>query len=238
MPPEPPAVRDLIDVLEAAAELVARPGNRFLWSPWDDAAEARAELRGLIAALRGDARPDRVRYAVVFAPTGPLQELAIDSGWGDAFLVLAERFDRVAGRIWGADGDEAGDAPEPVFGCARCWPDDAEAAWAARAALERDMVLIDASHVIAALLRCRACDQVFLSVFTERIDWTGGDDPQSWTVLPLTPAEAAGLRAHDALPEAALDALGAGRRSLRREHPSDGAVRVYWGAGLRVGPHD
>jgi hypothetical protein len=29
----------------------------------------------------------------LFLPTGPLQELAIEHGWGDAFLALADRFD-------------------------------------------------------------------------------------------------------------------------------------------------
>jgi hypothetical protein len=30
---------------------------------------------------------------VLFAPTGPIQEVSISSGWGEAFLSLAERFD-------------------------------------------------------------------------------------------------------------------------------------------------
>ena len=30
----------------------------------------------------------------IFAPTGPLQETAIDNGWGDRFLELSTEFDR------------------------------------------------------------------------------------------------------------------------------------------------
>jgi hypothetical protein len=30
---------------------------------------------------------------VLFAPTGPLQELSLSSGWADDFLKLASRFD-------------------------------------------------------------------------------------------------------------------------------------------------
>ena len=31
--------------------------------------------------------------SVLFAPTGPMQELSIDSGWGQEFIALADRFD-------------------------------------------------------------------------------------------------------------------------------------------------
>ncbi|HEX8181606.1 MAG TPA: hypothetical protein VF525_18845 [Pyrinomonadaceae bacterium] len=30
---------------------------------------------------------------VLFAPTGPMQEVSLSSGWGEEFLALAERFD-------------------------------------------------------------------------------------------------------------------------------------------------
>jgi len=30
----------------------------------------------------------------LFAPTGPIQEVSLSSGWGQEFLELAERFDK------------------------------------------------------------------------------------------------------------------------------------------------
>ena len=30
---------------------------------------------------------------VLFAPTGPIQEVSLSSGWGKEFLALSERFD-------------------------------------------------------------------------------------------------------------------------------------------------
>jgi len=38
---------------------------------------------------------------VLFAPTGPIQEVSLSSGWGDAFLKIAEQFDRAAERAYG-----------------------------------------------------------------------------------------------------------------------------------------
>jgi hypothetical protein len=59
----------------------------------DDDALAR-ELDGHLERLRDG--PIRT-WAVggLFLPTSPLQELAIDRGWGHAFLALADRFDAI-----------------------------------------------------------------------------------------------------------------------------------------------
>ncbi|HEX8500193.1 MAG TPA: hypothetical protein VF659_06330 [Pyrinomonadaceae bacterium] len=125
------------------------------------------------------------------------------------------------------------------FGCNLCWPADAGAAWGARGGLTRLRELIDESHFIVAILACPGCGQQYVSVFTEMIDWVGGNDPQYWTLLPLTRAEAEGLlRQGASLNEMSLNALGRGRRSLRRDHPKDGPPRVFWGSGVHVGPHD
>ena len=89
----------LIAVLEEAKALVARPGNDFSWSSWGDEAAALAELDGLVAELAAGAMPDRVTLNVVFAATGPLQELAMSSGWAETFLRLAERYDVEIARL-------------------------------------------------------------------------------------------------------------------------------------------
>jgi hypothetical protein len=129
--------------------------------------------------------------------------------------------------------------PAAGFGCAHCWPPAAEAAWEAHGTLSRIAELIDESHFHVAILACPRCDQRFVSVFTETIDWVDGDDPQYWTVLPITEAEAADLaRQGAALTEAGLHALGPGRRCLRLDHPNGAAGRIAWGTGLPLGPHD
>ncbi|HEX8281934.1 MAG TPA: hypothetical protein VF588_01045 [Pyrinomonadaceae bacterium] len=125
------------------------------------------------------------------------------------------------------------------FGCGLCWPADAHAAWAARDGLTRLKELIDESHFIVAILVCPRCDQRYVSIFTEMIDWGGGNDPQYWTLMPITEAEADGLiQQETSLDDMALNALGRGRRSLWRDHPKAGPPRVSWGSGVFVGPHD
>ena len=130
-------------------------------------------------------------------------------------------------------------APETdQFGCPECWPPAPDDAWRAREFLDRDD-LIDESHFIVALLTCADCGQVFLSVFTETIDWEDGDDPQHWTVLPLTGSEAATLvEKKGSLTERDLLEIGASRRSLRLDAPKGKPSALSWGSGLLIGPHD
>ena len=125
------------------------------------------------------------------------------------------------------------------FGCQHCWPTDAPAAWEARGRLTRLKELIDESHFIVAILLCQRCDQRYVSIFTELIDWEAGEDPQYWTLMPITETEAEGLTQQGSLlNEDSLNAIGPGRRCLRRNHPKAGPPQVFWGRGVLVGPHD
>ena len=125
------------------------------------------------------------------------------------------------------------------FGCDVCWPANARSAWVARNDLTRVKELIDESHFIVAILACGRCDQQYVSMFTEMIDWNDGDDPQSWTLMPVTRPEAEHLMQQETAVNAmTLNALGRGRRSLLRDHPKGKTPRVFWGSGLVVGPHD
>jgi hypothetical protein len=133
--------------------------------------------------------------------------------------------------------NEAMDTHE--FGCGQCWPSDADAAWKARASLEKVDDLIDESHFHVMILACNQCAQRYISVFTETIDWIDGEDPQYWTVLPITLPEADALvEQRSRLSEEKLNLLGPARRCLRRDHPAAQPPMLYWATGLYVGEHD
>jgi hypothetical protein len=102
----------MVNVLRESRDLVARPENDFAWSSWMDTENALAEIDGMIEALEGG---DPLGYwagTVVFVPTGPMQELSLSSGWGDAFIALADRWDAAA--AWGMR------VPQPPDGECRC----------------------------------------------------------------------------------------------------------------------
>jgi hypothetical protein len=94
------AKQKLADVLREAITWLSRPDNYFAWSTWDNANEALAEIRGHIAALDAGKLPPKIDLWVLFAPTGPIQEVSVSSGWGNDFLELSSRFDRALKRAY------------------------------------------------------------------------------------------------------------------------------------------
>ena len=87
------ARKEMVGVLQEAKALVQQPGNDFAWASWHGLEDAVAELDDLIRQVESGKVENPVMLRVIFAPTGPLQELSLDSGWADEFMELANRFD-------------------------------------------------------------------------------------------------------------------------------------------------
>ncbi len=90
----------LVKVLRSAIELLSLPDNDFCWSSWENYDEALKEIESLIKSIKAGALPERLDVAVLFAPTGPIQEVSLSSGWGEAFLRVAEKYDDVEKLLW------------------------------------------------------------------------------------------------------------------------------------------
>jgi hypothetical protein len=90
---------ELIAVIEEAKALASLPGNDFSWSSWPDEGAALTELDAILNQLGKGELPDLADLSVLFAPTGPLQEVSLSSGWGQQFLLLASRFDAALERV-------------------------------------------------------------------------------------------------------------------------------------------
>ncbi|WP_166380493.1 hypothetical protein [Catellatospora methionotrophica] len=82
----------MVDLLGEVRGWLARPDSDYSWSSFLDADAALTEIDELTARVRADGRVP-FGLSVLFAPTGPIQEVALSSGWGDEFLALADRFD-------------------------------------------------------------------------------------------------------------------------------------------------
>jgi hypothetical protein len=110
---------ELEQVLNDAIVCLSRPDNVFTWSTWSDRQAAWDELDGLVARLSaGDvARQD---LAMLFAPTGPIQDVSSPSGWGGEFLALAERFEAaMSSAPWCPSCERLLRGPQANF-CRRC----------------------------------------------------------------------------------------------------------------------
>lgn len=90
----------LAEVLRSTVELLSLPDNDFAWSSWKAKGTAIAEIERVLALVEAGELPERSSVSVLFAPTGPIQEVSVSSGWGEAFLKVAERYDRAEQRLW------------------------------------------------------------------------------------------------------------------------------------------
>lgn len=93
--------RNLAGALREARSFLALPDNDFAWSSWQCGKDACRELDTLIAEIESGQLPRKLDLEVLFAVTGPIQEVSLSSGWGKKFLELASRFDTAMEGVYG-----------------------------------------------------------------------------------------------------------------------------------------
>ena len=89
----------LMTILCETQQLLNREGNDFSLSSWNDAREANAEIERQLQRIEQADYSDLLNLRVLYAPTGPIQEVSVSSGWGNEFLAVAERFDNEIKRL-------------------------------------------------------------------------------------------------------------------------------------------
>jgi hypothetical protein len=61
--------------------------------------EASLELEFFIDQIKSNQSIDRNHLALLFAPTGIIQECSISNGWDEQYLKLSEKFDRLIQKL-------------------------------------------------------------------------------------------------------------------------------------------
>ena len=84
----------LREVLAKVKERVDR-SEESDWTPFTPS-EVSSDLAAAIARLDEGLSIDGSGLAMLFAPTGPIQEIALGSGWSDDYLTLSSEFDALA----------------------------------------------------------------------------------------------------------------------------------------------
>jgi len=87
------AKAELLKVLQEVRALLALPDNDFAWSCWDNATEALSEFDRYVANIEAERFFNFSDLSILFAPTAPIQEVSLSSGWGQEFVDVAARFD-------------------------------------------------------------------------------------------------------------------------------------------------
>jgi hypothetical protein len=186
-----PSLRNLISVFEEARRLLDSPENDFAWSSWNDREDALKEIDEILSGLRSGALPGELTMETLFAPTGPIQEISLSSGWGVEFIKLAGRFDEAM-----ASDDERAVENQRIASHESCGcfasPHDH--------LINIKELGMDNWFAEVSLHTCRDCGQHWLRYFYEVEAFTGSG---RWYLGAVTPEQISTLT-----PENAKDALG------------------------------
>lgn len=143
----------LIAVFEDSRRWVALPDNDFCYSSWIDTDHALVEIDGILNRLRDGEMPSVM--GVLFAPTGPMQELAMSSGWGDEFIEIANRYDAAVAAS--ADPPRAFLAALEACGCFS----------SPLSMTDAENLGVDRRFAEVSLATCPVCGQAWLRYFYE-----------------------------------------------------------------------
>lgn len=86
-------IRAVVDVLELIIEKLESPETNILHSSFNTKEDIISELNSHIFKLLNENFSNIEELSILFAPTSDLQEISIDSGWGQMFLTISKRFD-------------------------------------------------------------------------------------------------------------------------------------------------
>jgi hypothetical protein len=181
-----PQMTTLVLVLEEARGRLAAAENDFTWSSWRDQNDALDEIDTILAALRSGIVPSALTLNVLFAPTGPIQEVSLSSGWGDVFIELADRFDS-------AMASETIEAHENQ----QLGPREACTCFIAPSThlIGVNDFGLDSQLAEVSVLICQDCGQHWLRYFYEVEAFTGSG---RWYLGAITPAQFATLTVEQA----------------------------------------
>ena len=83
----------VINILELIKEIIKAPETDIIRSYFDTKEDVINELDTHILKLTNEDFSKIEDLIILFAPTSDLQEISLDSGWGQQFLIISERFD-------------------------------------------------------------------------------------------------------------------------------------------------
>jgi len=85
----------VVRILKDLKEFIRAPDTSILHSRFESLEDIIAELDTHILKLQKEDFSSIEELIILFAPTSDLQEISIDSGWGELYLTISKRFDSV-----------------------------------------------------------------------------------------------------------------------------------------------
>jgi hypothetical protein len=86
-------IKALRTLLEEVMVILETNDSNLAWSGYDSEEEIIGELRDHIEKLEANELSMIAEIKLLFAPTSSLQDIAIQSGWGEDFLAISSKVD-------------------------------------------------------------------------------------------------------------------------------------------------
>ncbi|MFW9914152.1 MAG: hypothetical protein ACFFGZ_00955 [Candidatus Thorarchaeota archaeon] len=86
-------IKALRTLLEEVMVILESSDTNLAWSGYDSEEEIVGELRNHIEKLKANELTSIAEIRLLFAPTSSLQDIAIQSGWGEEFLAMSSKVD-------------------------------------------------------------------------------------------------------------------------------------------------
>lgn len=86
---------EILNILDEIRNITNNPKANMIWTPYNNSAEFIRDYDTLIEDFKRGTQGSLDKLQLLFAPTGILQDISIDNGWGEKFIELSDRFDEL-----------------------------------------------------------------------------------------------------------------------------------------------
>jgi hypothetical protein len=86
---------EILNILDEIRSITNNPQANMIWTPYSNSAEFIREYDLIVEDFKRGTQDGLYKLQFLFAPTGVLQDISIDNGWGEKFIELSGRFDEL-----------------------------------------------------------------------------------------------------------------------------------------------
>jgi hypothetical protein len=90
---------ELIQVLHQVIEYYRLPDTDVCFSRYDSTEDAIIDMQSIVDSLENEDLSVLSKLALLFAPTGSVQEILIDSGWGNEYIEISSHAERLIAEL-------------------------------------------------------------------------------------------------------------------------------------------
>ncbi|MDR1773682.1 MAG: hypothetical protein LBR30_02280 [Clostridioides sp.] len=88
-------IEGLIADIKTILALYDLPSSDFSWSEYDSKEDAVEEMQNILESVESGDYSVLRRLRTLLLPTGSIQEISIDSGWAQEYIIIGSRMEKL-----------------------------------------------------------------------------------------------------------------------------------------------